>query len=350
MNMRHYLRPVFTLVVMVALAAAAFAQDLSTPVGYMDAIGKAHEKMNKTYMAYMSAVGHGKRAKKVEKLREKVLETIIETKNNNNGLGAYKGDNTLRKSSVDYIQICYHVFNDDYAKIVNMEEIAEQSFDGMQAYLLLQEKTSERLREAADKMNEAEKAFAAKYNITLVNTKSELGEKMELTGKLNHYKNQVFLVFFKCNWQDGVVTKAMNEKKVNDIEQGRNALLQYANEGLKALDTLKQFNGDVSLAQACKQVLNFYKKTAENDMAKFTDYYLKQENFEKIKKAFEAKPESQRTQADVDAFNKAVKEVNAAINGFNQAINNLNNNRKQVLEHWEKTNKEFTDRNMPYFK
>src|SRR3954470_11496023 len=107
------------------------SQDLSTPVGYMDAFGKAHDQMNKTYMTYMSAVGHGKRARKIEKLRQKVVETIIDTKNNTNGLGAYKGDNSLRQSSVDYITLVYHVFNDDYAKIVNMEEIAEQSYDQM---------------------------------------------------------------------------------------------------------------------------------------------------------------------------------------------------------------------------
>jgi hypothetical protein len=231
-----------------------------------------------------------------------------------------------------------------------MEEIAEQSFDGMQAYILLQEKTSERLKEAADKMQVAYKAFAAKYEITLRDEKSELSQKMEQAGKLNHYKNEMFLIFFKCNWQDGEVTEAMNAKKVNEIEQGRNALLQYATEGLKALDTLKHLNGDASLNVACRQVLNYYKKSAEGDLTKIADYFLKQENFEKIKKSFEAKPESKRTQADVDAFNKAVNEVNAAVATFNKTINNLNNGRKQVLENWERADKEFTDRHMPHYK
>lgn len=246
--------------------------------------------------------------------------------------------------------MCYHVFNDDYAKIVNMEEIAEQSFDEMQAYILLQEKTSEKLKEAGEKMRIAYNAFAAKYEIKLTDDKSEFNAMMETAGKLNHYKNQMFLIFFKCNWQDGMVTEAMNAKKVNDIEQGRNALLQYAVEGLKALDTLKPFNGDASMIVACRQVLNYYKKSAEGDLTKVADYFLKQENFEKIKKSFESKPESKRTQADIDAYNKAVNEVNAAVNVFNRTINNLNNNRKQVLENWESAGKEFTDRHMPHYK
>lgn len=328
----------------------SFAQDLSTPVGYMDAFAKEHDKMNKTYMAYQSAVAHGKRAKKVEKLRQKVVETINDTRNNTRGLGAYKGDNSLRESSVEYITLVYHVFNDDYAKIVNMEDVIERSYDQMEAYINLQEMTDEKLRQASQKMNVAEKAFAEKYNIKLIDDKSELSQKMATAAKLNHYKNKIFLVFFKCNWQDAVITEAMNNKKVNDIEQARNALIKYVDEGLLALDTLKNFNGDASLAMATRQVLTFYKKTAENDLPKLTDFYLKQENFEKIKKAFDAKPESKRTKEDIDAFNKAVNEVNAAINSFNQTNNKVNQGRKQVLDNYEKAEKEFSDRNMPYFK
>jgi hypothetical protein len=321
-----------TIAMLLLMRSISFAQDLSTPVGYMDAFAKEHDKMNKTYMAYQSAVAHGKRAKKVEKLRQKVIETINDTRNNTRGLGAYKGDNSLRQSSVDYITMVYHVFNDDYAKIVNMEDVIERSYDQMEAYINLQEMTDQKLSEAAQKMNAAEKAFAEKYNIKLIDDKSELSQKMSTAGKLNHYKNKIFLVFFKCNWQDGVITEAMNAKKVNDIEQARNALIKYVEEGLQALDTLKSFNGDASLAMATRQVLNFYKKTAETDLPKLTDFYLKQENFDKIKKAFDAKPESKRTKEDVDGFNKAVNEVNAAINSFNQANNKVNQGRKQVLE------------------
>jgi hypothetical protein len=348
--MRRFQKTLLFLLLSASIFTGSFAQDISTPVGYMDAFGKAHTDMNKTYMTYMSAVGHGKKARKVEKLRQKVLETIIDTKNNTNGLGAYKGDNALRQSSVEYTMLLYHVFNEDYAKIVNMEDIAEQSFDQMQAFILLQEMTEKKIRDAADKMSMAEKAFAAKYNIQLVEGKTELGEKVTLASKLNHYKNQLFLLFFKCNWEDGVMTEAMNNKKVNDIEQARNAIVKYAEEGLQALDSLKSFNGDASLAMACRQVLNFYKKSAENDIPKLTDFFLKQENFEKIKKAFDAKPESKRTKEDIDAFNKAVNEVNASVGNFNKLNDQVNKGKQQAIDNWNKTDKEFTDRNMPYYK
>jgi hypothetical protein len=298
----------------------------------------------------MSAAAHGRRARKIEKMRSQTLQSITNSRYQTIAIPLYKGDNTLRQSSINYIQLCYNVFNEDYARIVNMEEIAEQSFDQMQAYLLMQEKTSEKIQEASDKMDQAEKDFAVKYNINLIESKSELGSKMEVASKLNHYTDQIFLLFFKCNWEDGEMTKAMNNKKVTAAEQARNALIKYTEDGLQALtlDTLKAFMGDPSLAAACRQALQFYKKTAEKDIPKLTDFFLKEENFEKIKKTMDSK--SDKSKEDVDTYNKAVKEINEVGNAFNQTNNTINNNRSQVLQNWENAEKSFADTHMPYYK
>ena len=340
---------VLTSLALVFSVFAIKAQDFSNPGAYISAISNAQTEMNQKYMAYVSAASHGKRARKVEKLRLAALESITACKYKTIEIPFYKGDNSLRQSSIDYIQMCYNVFNDDYAKIVNMEEIAEQSFDQMQAYILLQEKTSEKLKEAAQKMTDAEKAFATKYNVTLVDGgKNELSEKMDIAGKLNHYNNQIYLLFFKCNWQDNAMNEAIKAQKITDIEQARNAVIKYANEGIQALDTLKQFNGDPSLAIACKQVLLAYKKSAETDIPKVTDFLLKEENFNKLKKTMETS--SNRTKENVDAYNKAVKEMNDAINVYNQANANMVNTKNQSLAEWDKTVKEFMDKHMPYYK
>ena len=243
----------------------------------------------------MSAAAHIHRKRKIEKMRLQALESINNSLSITSGLPYYKGDNSLRKSSIDYIKLCYSVFNDDYEKIVNMEEIAEQSYDIMEAYVLLQEKTDEKIKQASAEMNNAYKAFAAKYNVTVTDKKDELDDKLDEAGKLNIYSNKLYLIFFKCYWQDGEIVKAINTGKITAVEQGRTSLIRYANEGLLALDSLKNFAGDPALASSCKQVLNFYKKMAENDIPKQMDYFLKKENFAKLKKAFDAKPEKDRT-------------------------------------------------------
>jgi len=54
------------------------------------------------------------------------------------------------------------------------------------------------------------------------------------------------LIFFKCNWQDGEIIKALNAGKITEAEQGRTSLLRYASEGMTGVDTLKKFDGDPS--------------------------------------------------------------------------------------------------------
>jgi hypothetical protein len=332
------------------LSLSLAAQNMDNPGDYMTAITKARGEMDVKYMQYISAAAHGRRARKVEKLRQEVLDNITDSRYKTIALPIYKGDNSLRQSSINYIQLCYNVFNEDYKKIVNIEELAEQSVDEMQAYMLLQEKISERLHDGYDSLDKAGRDFAAKYNVTLTSEQSPLGSKLEVAGKLNGYSNSVYLIFFKCNWEDNQMVKAMNDKKVNDAEQARSALLSYANDGLKGLDTLKPFEGDPSLIGACKHALLFYQQAADKDVPKLTDFFVREEEFNKLMKAFEAKDPSSRTQPDVDTYNKAVKDMNSSINAFNQTNNKVNNGRTQAVNEWTSAEKDFANQHMPHYK
>ena len=341
---------VFLVIALVTISITSHAQAIENPGEYMTAIFKARTDMDQKYMQYLSAAAHGRKARKVEKLRAEVLESINQSKYKTTDLPKYKGDNSLRQGSIDYISLVYRVFNEDYKKIVDMEEVVEQSFDAMSAYFLLQEKIDEKLNEANNKVQVASKEFAAKYNVRIDETQSALGAKLETAGKLNDYSNSLFLIFFKCNWMDKEMVTAMNNKKINDVEQSRSSLLKFANEGFQGIDTLKTFNGDPSLANACREVLKYYKKVAETDVPKLTDFYLKEENFNKMKKVFEGKSASSRTKEDVDAYNKAVKEYNESVNVFNQTNNSMNKERNQQINTWEAAQKKFQDAHMPYYK
>jgi hypothetical protein len=324
------------------------AQDLDNPGNYISAISKARGDMDSKYMQYVSYAAHGRRARKVEKLRQEVLDNIDQSRYKTTDLPYYKGDNSLRQAAIDYIKICYIIFSEDYKKIVNMEELAEQSVDEMQAYLLLQDAINQKLQEAWSNLDKATNDFATKYNVILSKDQSPLGAKMQAADHLDKYVNTVFLVFFKCNWEDNQMVKAMNDKKVNDMEQARNALSSYAAEGLKSLDTVKPYEGDASLIAACRRALLFYQKAADKDVPKLTDFYVKQEEFDKLQKAFDAKGSS-RTKDDVNTYNKAVNDINASVKGFNQTNQQLNNDRTQALNDWNDTEKRFTDEHMPHY-
>lgn len=342
-----YLILVFT----IFSSAESYSQVIENAGDYMTQISSARVEMDQKYMAYISAAAHSRRARKVEKLRGQTIESIANAKSNTMGLPKYKGDNTLRQASIDYIQICYRIFNDDYSKIVNMEEIAEQSVDQMQAYLLLEEKTSEKLEEASGNLEQAEKEFAAKYSVTLIDTKNELSDKMTSAGFINRYCDRLYILFFKSNWEDGQLFNALNNHKINDAEQARNSLIHFSEEGLTALksDSLKDFKGNSGLANGCRQALEFYLNMAKNNIPKLTDFYLKQENFDKIKKGLEAKGNN-RTKQDVDEYNKAVKDMNASVGSFNQLNQDLNKSRQEASKNWEEAERTFRDDLMPHYK
>lgn len=326
----------------------SIGQDLQDPGKYMSYVDDKKVNVTKTYLNYLSAVSHGKSARKVEKLREKVLNTIYDTRIEISGVPPFKGDKTLRDATVAFLKKCYSVFNEDYGKIVNMEEIAEQSYDAMEAYILAQQKASEKLDEAAEETKLVEKQFAASHNVNLVEGKDELSLKSEQSGKVLSYYNTLFLIFFKSNWQDKHLTDAINASNLNAIEQNKNALQKYSTEGLQALQGIDAFQSDLTVVTACKKILNFYKEMCESRMQSITDFLLANENFKKQKKQFDAIPAAKRTQADVDNFNKTVKEVNGLADAYNKSNKQINSEREALLDQWEKAVNRFMDVHIPY--
>src|SRR5579863_6052118 len=104
MNRNFILIPILASILLTAHSATA--QNLDNPGEYMTAMVKARGDMDSKYMQYVSAAAHGRRARKVEKLRLEVLDNITNSRYKTTDLPIYKGDNSLRQSSIDYIQLC----------------------------------------------------------------------------------------------------------------------------------------------------------------------------------------------------------------------------------------------------
>lgn len=338
----------FSIAIFVLSLNISKAQQVGNAGDYLTAIANAQVEMNARYMQYMSTTAHLLKEKNAENLRRQVLQSITNSQVQTTAMPAFAGDNNLRQTSIDYIQMVYNIFNNDFGQIVNMKEIEEQTFNDMQKTILIQEKAGEKLIEASLAMTNATIEFAKKYNVDFTSQRDRLTEKLAIATQLNKYQNDVFLLFFKCNWQDDQINKAIEAKKVNEIEQARAALLQYAVEGLKALESMKNFEGDPTLKYSCSETLKFYKLIAENEIPRLTDFFIAEENFNKIKKDFEASAKHSKT--EVFNYNAEVKNYNAAATRYNQVNNFLLNNRRLVLHNWDATEKIFADTHMPRYK
>ena len=346
--MRTFLKITVIPFLFLAVCLPAQAQ-YENPGQYLDAFGKGTEKVSAMYLSYLSAMGHNKSARKVEKRRQEVIDAILNTRLEAQGMPAWKGDRSFKDSTVAYYKLMYSVFNEDFAKIVNMEEIAEQSYDAMEAYMLAKEKANEKLNQAAERQQRMQKEFAARHNINIIEGTSELGEKSKIASALMDHYGDVYLIFFKAYKQEAYLLDALAKTNLTAIEQNKAALKAAAEEGLQKLQALNGYNNDGALVAACRQAMQFYKEEAgKMDFA--SDFLLLNESFEKTKKALESKPASQRTQKDIDEFNKGVNSINNAVNKYNNTNNGINRERQQVLDAWNNTVKRYLDTYMPKYK
>lgn len=336
-----------TAIAFCSLAFSATAQT-DSPMPFFDGVNKALAAVNVKYLAYMSAVSHGSKVRKAEKKRQELLEQVDQSRYDVTELPYYKGDKTLTTATVNYLKLVSHNLNDNYAKIVNLEDIAEQSYDNMEAYLLLRKKVSERMQAASDSIQLSQEEYCKKYNITLTHSEDEMSRKMKKAGDVTDYHDIIYLIFFKCNAQEDDLMEALEKKNITSIEQIKGSLLKYADEGLAKLDTMKHYP-DPTLKVGCRKALEFFKREA-GKMTVYTDYIMKSESFEQLKKAFEGSAKSQNDQAEIDKYNKGVNDLNAALKVYNQNNENLNNERTTVYKNWNEASKVFLDNNMPYAK
>jgi hypothetical protein len=173
---------------------------------------------------------------------------------------------------------------------------------------------------------------------------------LEKAGRVNSYFDIAYLMFFKSYKNDSYLLDAMGRNDVTSIEQVRNALSTSATEDLTKAGQLQPFDGDVSLRNALQQALKFYKMEANEKAQSYIDFLLAKDNFEKIKKSHDATPQNKKTQQQVDAYNKAVKDYNPRINAINAMNADMNKKRSAMLKIWNDASNDFLDKHTPTHK
>lgn len=334
---------ILSILVMIFINASGYAQNSMEAARYMSEITKPIEEMKGETWQYLKAVTRGRGARKVEAKRQKLIKEISNAKSQTSAVKPYSGDGSLRQASLDYLGMLNTVLKEDYDKILDMEAIAEQSYDLMEAYLTAQEKAGEKLDEAGDKFNAAQKSFADKFEVNLLESEGDKkDQKIKKASDALAYYNRIYLIFFKSYKQEAYVLAAMNNGDINGMEQNAGSLVSVSEEGLEKLKAINAFKGDVKLREMAKRMMVFYKKEGESYFPSQVDFYVKKDNFEKVQKMIESKGKK-KTQQDVDQFNKAAKEYNEAVNKYNQTNDKGNSERTQLFNEWNKKVEEFFD-------
>lgn len=314
---------------------------------YMNVFSVEYRKIQQDLWDYTSSVSHGKSARKVEKRRSELIVTSNAALQKAKSQKGFNGSTRYRDSIVEYFRISNLVLKEDYAKIVDMEAVAEESYDAMEAYMLAREQANEKLAAAGEMVEREQKLFAESNNITLVAADDKLNNNMEIAGEVYKTYNEIYLIFFKSFKQEVYLLDAINRKDVNAIEQNRTALIATAKEGLDKLEKVQAYKNDRTMIEATKKLFTFYIQEADKDVPNMLEYFMKAENFEKVKKNFESIPEKKRTQKDVDEYNKSVNEMNASANNYNKTNQTVNEQRSKLIDQWNNTAQSFTDKHVP---
>lgn len=328
-------------------ATLLMAQSQSDPGAYLDHFSESYQTIQKDMWDYTKSVSHGRSARKVDKRRGELIGTSDSALKHAEKADGFQGDNTYRDVVVEYFRTINLVLKEDYAKLVDMEAVAEESYDAMEAYMTAKQLANDKQTDAFKLVSATEKEFAKNHNVTLIQGEQDkLDKKMEIADAVYTHYNEVYLIFFKSYKQELYMNAAIGSGDLSSIEQNREALKATTEEGLGKLSGVELFEGDKAMITATRQLFKFYQKEAENTQAA-VDYYLKLENFNKIKTAFEAKKEKNRTQQDVDEYNNAVNEMNDAVNKYNEVNDANNKERSELIDNWNSTAEKFTNSHVP---
>jgi hypothetical protein len=313
----------------------------------MNALSAPSTAISRDMLAYVQAIAHVKDPAVVEGRRREMIRSVETAILRANQVAPYNGDERYKDSVLDFLNTMYSILRNDYARLVNMEEIAEESYDAMEAYLLAKKRAGEKLEAAAERLKEAEKQFAADYNIQLIANESDNDRKLKQAMAALEYQGEVFLVHFKSYKQELYLIQALDRNDLSAVEQNRRTLLSYAEEGLRDLANIQPHNGDASLRVACENTLQFYREEADRLIPLQLEFLLKKEQFESLKRNFDALRPEDRTREAVGEYNRLVSEMNALGGRYNQINAELNQRRGRLVNQWNATNETFLSRHIP---
>lgn len=329
-----HVRILLSMIISSFLVSGAIAQD--SPVAYMEKVGENYKQISKDTWSYIKQASKGKNARKIEKRRMELAGSLKYARQQASKLKAYEGDPALRDAVVQYLSISYYSLNNDYKKLVDMEAIAEESYDDMEAYLLTKERLGLKMDSARNALEFEVEAFAKRNNINLVDRETRLGEKIGNANEVHAYNNRVYLIFYESSWYEQEMIKAMSEERISEVEQFRQVLEINSKEGMEELKEMEPFRNDPELKDACYSMLEFYYGEAVRYMPNQVSFFVKTDKMKTMQKNIESKKRKDLTNQEIDDYNQAIKDYNDAIGEYNKTNEYLNKYREIRLNKFNK--------------
>lgn len=341
--MKNYLDFVslFVLLLVVFITQNTFAsKDFENAEAYMTYINDQYEDITKETWRFTRAVAKDHDKQRIKNKRKTLIENYNQALKNVAAMPSYEKDIAFRDTVLRYLKRYKSVLKQDYAEILRLKKTASASYDNMQAYCLAREKAGKKILDAYTSLSKEQQRFANEYDLEMEKDMERRAKKLRENLNAYRYYNTIYLVFFSAHNQEELFLEAMKKGDAETMEHSKKRLKKYAVNGLDTLAQIGSYEGDPSLVKACRKMLTFYKKEA-NQTTDLINFYRTRENFEKIKQNYESKKEQNRTQKDIDKYNRALQKYNQAVKQYNKTHKTLSKKRNEKYKAWNKTTDTF---------
>lgn len=294
---------------------------------------------------YVKAITRMRRAKAVEKKRQELIKMIGMARDHAKGFGSLNGDSSLIEDFYGYLDLVYKVLKEDYDKILDMEDIKEQSFDQEEALELAIDMANRKLHECYERLRDCEISFFKRYKIEYDDQKSELTKKIERANNALDYYSKINRVVIRLNRYYNYAMNAVSNKDLILLEQHISTISSYSKEGIKILKNSNSYNGDSDLIKAALKYAEFVRNEGLVYLFANVDFMLHVDKFEKLNKRFNKIKPADRTKEDVDRYNGEVNKYNEAIKNINKTNDGAYEKVGMEIKHWNEITEEFFKNN-----
>ncbi|GAB4166887.1 MAG: hypothetical protein Tsb0033_28940 [Winogradskyella sp.] len=339
--MKH-LFTIALLLFMISLSAQTFDNALQ----YLEFVSEQQEGITKKMWKYTKSIAHSRSDRNIENKRKSLLKTLDKAIDRIKKAPGYDG-NEFKNQLLNRLQYSKNMLNDDYAKIIDMKAVAEQSYDAMEAYMLAQEMADKKMEEIQEQYEANYYAFANKHKINIIENESDLSKNMTISNEVFRHYKKMYLIYFKVYINEIYLIDALNNGDANAIQQNANALSESAKEGLEILKTVEHYKNDKSIANTTKKAFEFFIDEADNKMPQIVEFLILNEDLQKTQTALEKTPQRKRTKEQIDGYNNMVNDFNKKVKDYNKLNGELNNKRQTVINNLNNTNQNFLSKHIP---
>ncbi|MFT6746116.1 MAG: hypothetical protein ACJAZ2_000454 [Glaciecola sp.] len=331
-----------TFLFIVAISFSSIAQSMEE---YLKVVAADYNAVAVETWRYAKKAKHSGEVEPLESTRRQLITKTQTAIKRLKDLGGWEGDAKFSGAVMRHYETNLKVLQHGYPLLIDLGKYKNKSSFEMEKYIRKEKKLRDDLLTTNMVAAQAQTDFTVSHKINTDADNMGLVKRMEKAGLAYDYYDKIFMMNFESTKLDAELVEALKTKEVKKIEIVRLKLLKSSNAGLAKVNAIGPYGTDNRMIMPTKQLLNFYKKEAEELVPTQIEFFNAQIHLKEHAKVMGAK--KKRTKQDVEKFNVEMRELKAKTELYNRENDKMNVRRTYVVNVWNNDAKNFIDINVP---